>query len=163
MANEKAAATLFMVTRWRQYQYLYLLLGARCRWIAIISCLPAAYHLDSSDIKSNTIYRPQGGIPPKSIRHTACVPRMTKNLYIPGTCVKRRLFVQFWHDYIKNNRALAFGWVKALAGFSKYYWYEQGTHILFTLKLEQAGKRLYEVWARLSLKNNCCLTYTHST
>ena len=54
---KKAAATLFMVTRWRQYQYRPLLLGASCRWIVLISCSPPICHLDSSDIKNNTSYK----------------------------------------------------------------------------------------------------------
>ena len=80
-ANEKAAATLFMVTRGRQYQYILLLLGARCRWVALVSCSSAIYHLNFSGTKviQNTDME---GIPPKFIRHPACVRRMTKNSHI---------------------------------------------------------------------------------
>ena len=55
--KKKTAATLFMVTGWRQYQYRPLLLGAGCRWIALISCSPPIYHIDFSDIKNNTSYK----------------------------------------------------------------------------------------------------------
>ena len=82
MANAKAAATLFMVTRWRQYQYLPLLLGAGCRWIALMSCLPAICHLDPSDIK--IIIQ---NIPPQvNTSHRVCTTCMTKNRHIWHVC-----------------------------------------------------------------------------
>ena len=49
-----------------------------------------------------------------------------------------------------------------LSGVSDYFT-DMSKRDISTRKCEQAEKRLYEVYACLSLENDCCLNSTHST
>ena len=63
----------------------------------------------------------------------------------------------------RNNLALPFGPIKAqlIAGFSNDS-NNMSTRDISTRKYDHAEKRLFEVWARLSLENICCLNSTRS-
>ena len=130
--------------------------------------------------------------------HTACVPRMAKNIVTSGTGVKRplRVFVVLKWLYCRGRlfsgpnvvwkkgyicffsvyRGFRLLWLpviifllfllegpKALAGVSDDSTDDMSKRGISTRKYEQAEKRLYEVWACLSLENICCLNSTHST